>query len=61
MLWVQIPSPALAIRSVWLYQDSGLKLVASDSDDFAAVAQLVEHFIGNEEVVGSIPTSSSPE
>jgi hypothetical protein len=25
---------------------------------FAAVAQLVEHFIGNEEVMGSIPISS---
>src|SRR5262245_42640329 len=66
MSWVQIPSPALAgpCRPSYDWQSrfsapeigGGAKRPAGFA---AAVAQLVEHLLGKEEVMGSSPISSS--
>src|SRR3954470_20566086 len=68
MLRVQIPSPALAglgrLSYDWQSRFSGrlgppARIARTAGTAFAAVAQLVEHLLGKEEVMGSSPISSS--
>ena len=61
MLRVQIPSPALAERPARAIELSRgrVRSIRGLLALHAAVAQLVEHFLGKEEVMGSIPISSS--
>ena len=63
MSWVQIPSPALAgfVRPSYDWQSrfSGRPNETERTAGIvAAVAQLVEHLLGKEEVMGSSPISS---
>ena len=58
--WVRFPSPALGWDPVGARQEN--KSPSSEgmtTDERAAVAQLVEHVLGKDEVMGSSPISSS--
>ena len=46
-------------RSSWVSYRQGFAEEVHRDGNFACVAQLVEHFLGKEEVIGSIPIASS--
>ena len=61
--WVRFPSPAPPLYimdglEVWAW-NMGWKRVVAKSGSAAHIAQSVEHFLGKEEVIGSIPIMGS--
>jgi hypothetical protein len=59
--WVRFPSPAPVWKAVANYQVARVyrQWLNPYYFDFAHIAQSVEHFLGKEEVIGSIPIMGS--